>query len=176
MNLNVGTSGFSYKEWKGPFYPEKLPNKDKAAPDAGSAYDQGKRDDLRNAKKAKKAKDTKWSTNSRLNMEAKVNAEKRIENHRKSALAQEIERMDNEMLTRSTSFAQTLDPLGAIDEKEHNEMTLFKQSELSEINGRTSAKAQAPSKTASVAHKKLKSEENGKLASKSETMAPSKDL
>ena len=28
MNLNVGTSGFSYKEWKGPFYPEKLPNKD----------------------------------------------------------------------------------------------------------------------------------------------------
>ena len=28
MNLNVGTSGFSYKEWKGPFYPEKLPAKD----------------------------------------------------------------------------------------------------------------------------------------------------
>ena len=22
----VGTSGYSYKEWKGPFYPEKLPN------------------------------------------------------------------------------------------------------------------------------------------------------
>ncbi len=31
MNLNVGTSGFSYKEWKGPFYPEKLPNKDMLA-------------------------------------------------------------------------------------------------------------------------------------------------
>ena len=28
MNLNVGTSGFSYKEWKGPFYPENLPAKD----------------------------------------------------------------------------------------------------------------------------------------------------
>ena len=28
MNLNVGTSGFSYKEWKGPFSPEKLPAKD----------------------------------------------------------------------------------------------------------------------------------------------------
>jgi len=154
---------------------QKLTNKDKAAPDAGSAYDQGKRfsDDLRNTKKAK---DTKWSTNSRLNMEAKVNAEKRIENQRNSALAQEIERMDNEMLTRSTSFAQTLNPLGAIDEKEHNEMTLFKQSELSEINGKTSAKAQASNKTASVAQKKLKSEENGKLASKAETMAPSKDL
>ena len=26
--LHVGTSGFSYKEWKGPFYPEDLPNKD----------------------------------------------------------------------------------------------------------------------------------------------------
>ena len=25
MNLHTGTSGFSYKEWKGPFYPEKLP-------------------------------------------------------------------------------------------------------------------------------------------------------
>ena len=25
MNLYVGTSGYSYKEWKGPFYPEKLP-------------------------------------------------------------------------------------------------------------------------------------------------------
>jgi uncharacterized protein YecE (DUF72 family) len=28
MRLRAGTSGFSYKEWKGPFYPEKLPNKD----------------------------------------------------------------------------------------------------------------------------------------------------
>ncbi len=28
MSLYVGTSGFSYKGWKGPFYPEKLPNKD----------------------------------------------------------------------------------------------------------------------------------------------------
>lgn len=27
MNLFVGTSGFSYKEWKGPFYPEKIPAK-----------------------------------------------------------------------------------------------------------------------------------------------------
>lgn len=26
--LYFGTSGFSYKEWKGPFYPEKLPQKD----------------------------------------------------------------------------------------------------------------------------------------------------
>src|SRR5688500_5229655 len=25
MNLYVGTSGFSYKEWKGTFYPEDLP-------------------------------------------------------------------------------------------------------------------------------------------------------
>ena len=25
MNVQVGTSGFSYKEWKGRFYPEKLP-------------------------------------------------------------------------------------------------------------------------------------------------------
>jgi uncharacterized protein YecE (DUF72 family) len=25
MNLYVGTSGYSYKEWKGPFYPKKLP-------------------------------------------------------------------------------------------------------------------------------------------------------
>ena len=25
MRLRVGTSGFSYKEWKGPFYPEDLP-------------------------------------------------------------------------------------------------------------------------------------------------------
>src|SRR5688572_24058401 len=24
MNLYVGTSGYSYKEWKGTFYPEKL--------------------------------------------------------------------------------------------------------------------------------------------------------
>ena len=28
MKLSVGTSGYSYKEWKGPFYPEKLPAKD----------------------------------------------------------------------------------------------------------------------------------------------------
>ena len=28
MNLFVGTSGFSYKGWKGPFYPEKLASKD----------------------------------------------------------------------------------------------------------------------------------------------------
>src|SRR6266478_4776686 len=27
MNLHVGTSGYSYKEWKGNFYPEKLPAK-----------------------------------------------------------------------------------------------------------------------------------------------------
>jgi len=27
MNLGVGTSGFSYKEWKGKFYPEKHPDK-----------------------------------------------------------------------------------------------------------------------------------------------------
>lgn len=26
MRLRVGTSGFSYKEWKGPFYPEQLKN------------------------------------------------------------------------------------------------------------------------------------------------------
>ena len=25
MELHVGTSGFSYKEWKGSFYPEDLP-------------------------------------------------------------------------------------------------------------------------------------------------------
>ncbi len=25
MQVRAGTSGFSYKEWKGPFYPEKLP-------------------------------------------------------------------------------------------------------------------------------------------------------
>ena len=28
MKLHVGTSGFSYKQWKGPFYPEDLSNKD----------------------------------------------------------------------------------------------------------------------------------------------------
>jgi uncharacterized protein YecE (DUF72 family) len=28
MNLYVGTSGYSYKEWKGSFYPAKLPAKD----------------------------------------------------------------------------------------------------------------------------------------------------
>ena len=28
MNLHVGTSGFSYKEWKGTFYPEDLPAKE----------------------------------------------------------------------------------------------------------------------------------------------------
>ncbi len=28
MNLYVGTSGFSYKEWKGRFYPENMPAKD----------------------------------------------------------------------------------------------------------------------------------------------------
>lgn len=28
MHLRAGSSGFSYKEWKGPFYPEKLPAKD----------------------------------------------------------------------------------------------------------------------------------------------------
>lgn len=28
MNLHVGTSGYSYKEWKGTFYPEKLPAKE----------------------------------------------------------------------------------------------------------------------------------------------------
>ena len=27
MRLLAGTSGFSYKEWKGPFYPEKLPQR-----------------------------------------------------------------------------------------------------------------------------------------------------
>ena len=27
MNLYVGTSGYSYKEWKGTFYPQKLPTK-----------------------------------------------------------------------------------------------------------------------------------------------------
>jgi len=28
MQFIVGTSGYSYKEWKGTFYPEKLPQKD----------------------------------------------------------------------------------------------------------------------------------------------------
>jgi uncharacterized protein YecE (DUF72 family) len=28
MNLYVGSSGYSYKEWKGPFYPEKMPDKE----------------------------------------------------------------------------------------------------------------------------------------------------
>jgi len=28
MNLDVGTSGYSYKEWKGSFYPEKISAKD----------------------------------------------------------------------------------------------------------------------------------------------------
>ncbi len=28
MRLRAGTSGYSYKEWKGPFYPEKLPAKE----------------------------------------------------------------------------------------------------------------------------------------------------
>jgi uncharacterized protein YecE (DUF72 family) len=28
MHVLVGTSGYSYKEWKGPFYPDKLPAKD----------------------------------------------------------------------------------------------------------------------------------------------------
>ena len=28
MKFFVGTSGYSYKEWKGPFYPEKLPQKE----------------------------------------------------------------------------------------------------------------------------------------------------
>jgi uncharacterized protein YecE (DUF72 family) len=28
MNLRVGTSGYSYKEWKGSFYPEKIPAKE----------------------------------------------------------------------------------------------------------------------------------------------------
>ena len=27
MHFHVGTSGYSYKEWKGHFYPEKLPAK-----------------------------------------------------------------------------------------------------------------------------------------------------
>lgn len=28
MKLHVGASGYAYKEWKGPFYPEKIPSKD----------------------------------------------------------------------------------------------------------------------------------------------------
>src|SRR4030042_201635 len=28
MRFYVGTSGYSYKEWKGPFYPKGLPDKD----------------------------------------------------------------------------------------------------------------------------------------------------
>ena len=28
MTVYAGTSGFSYKEWKGAFYPEKLPASD----------------------------------------------------------------------------------------------------------------------------------------------------
>ena len=31
MRLSIGTSGYSYKEWKGSFYPEKLPAKDMLA-------------------------------------------------------------------------------------------------------------------------------------------------
>jgi len=31
VRLSVGTSGYSYKEWKGSFYPEKLPAKDMLA-------------------------------------------------------------------------------------------------------------------------------------------------
>jgi uncharacterized protein YecE (DUF72 family) len=31
MKLHVGTSGYSYKEWKGIFYPEDLPAKDMLA-------------------------------------------------------------------------------------------------------------------------------------------------
>jgi uncharacterized protein YecE (DUF72 family) len=31
MNVHVGTSGYSYKEWKGSFYPEKLPAKEMLA-------------------------------------------------------------------------------------------------------------------------------------------------
>jgi len=27
MNLDVGASGYSYKEWKGTFYPDDLPGK-----------------------------------------------------------------------------------------------------------------------------------------------------
>ena len=35
MTLRAGTSGYSYKEWKGPFYPEKLPAKEMLAFYAG---------------------------------------------------------------------------------------------------------------------------------------------
>jgi uncharacterized protein YecE (DUF72 family) len=35
MRILAGTSGFSYKEWKGSFYPEKLPQKDMLAFYAG---------------------------------------------------------------------------------------------------------------------------------------------
>lgn len=28
MKLNVGTSGYSYKGWKGSFYPERIPAKE----------------------------------------------------------------------------------------------------------------------------------------------------
>jgi uncharacterized protein YecE (DUF72 family) len=35
LRLLVGTSGFSYKEWKGPFYPEKLPAREMLAYYAG---------------------------------------------------------------------------------------------------------------------------------------------
>ena len=35
MNLWVGTSGFAYKEWKGIFYPEDLPDKEMLAHYAG---------------------------------------------------------------------------------------------------------------------------------------------
>jgi uncharacterized protein YecE (DUF72 family) len=31
MKLWVGTSGFSYKEWKGSFYPRDMPDKDMLA-------------------------------------------------------------------------------------------------------------------------------------------------
>jgi uncharacterized protein YecE (DUF72 family) len=35
VQVRVGTSGFSYKEWKGPFYPEKLKNAEMLAYYAG---------------------------------------------------------------------------------------------------------------------------------------------
>ena len=28
MKIHVGTSGYAYKEWKGKFYPEKIPSKE----------------------------------------------------------------------------------------------------------------------------------------------------
>ena len=28
MKIHVGTSGYAYKEWKGKFYPEKIPPKE----------------------------------------------------------------------------------------------------------------------------------------------------